>query len=155
MLSTTAILSSLLLSFLLAVLPATAQECSATNKCATGCCSKFGFCGTTEEHYGAGCLSTYDFKLAYDAKNPCADKTCCSKFGFCGLGKDYCAPEVYVSGCNAKSQCDPGTYGDAYVELKKCPLNVCCSKWGYYGATAEFCGDKKVNRPSCPVDSTR
>jgi hypothetical protein len=144
-----------LLSFLLAVLPAAAQECSATKKCATGCCSKFGFCGTGEEHCGEGCLSTCDFRLGCDAKNPCADGTCCSKFGFCGFGKDYCAPEVCVAGCDAKSQCDPGTFGADYVELKKCPLNVCCSKWGYCGATAEFCSNKKVKRPSCAVDSAR
>lgn len=144
-----------LLSFLLAVLPVAAQECSATKKCATGCCSKFGFCGTDKEHCGDGCLSTCDFKLGCDADNPCADGTCCSKFGFCGFGKDFCSPENCVAGCDAKSQCDPGTFGADYVELKKCPLNVCCSKWGYCGATAEFCGDKKVNRPSCAVDSSK
>ncbi|KAL2266866.1 hypothetical protein VTJ83DRAFT_4143 [Remersonia thermophila] len=138
-----------------AVPPAAAQECSATKKCATGCCSKFGFCGTTEEHCGEGCLSTCDFRLGCDANNPCPDGTCCSKFGFCGLGKDYCAPEVCVAGCKAKAQCDPGTFGAGYVELAKCPLNVCCSKWGYCGTTAEFCGDKKVKRPSCPVDSSK
>ncbi|KAL6855621.1 hypothetical protein ACO1O0_006773 [Amphichorda felina] len=116
------------------------------------CCSPFGFCGTSEEHCGEGCLSTCDFKLGCDANKPCADGTCCSKFGFCGLGEDFCSPENCVAGCDAKSQCDPGTYGADFVELDKCPLNVCCSKWGYCGATAEFCGDKKVKRPSCPVN---
>ncbi|KAK4238206.1 killer toxin subunits alpha/beta [Achaetomium macrosporum] len=149
------LLSVSLFAIFLAVLPAAAQECSATKKCATGCCSKFGFCGTDEEHCGEGCLSTCDFRLGCDAQNPCADGTCCSKFGFCGFGKDYCAPEVCLAGCDAKSQCDPGTFGADYVQLKKCPLNVCCSKYGYCGATAEFCGDKKVKRPSCAVDSTR
>lgn len=141
--------------FLLVVLPVTAQECSATDLCATGCCSEHGFCGTTEEHCGEGCLSTCDFKLGCDASNPCADGTCCSKFGFCGFGEDFCSPENCVAGCNAKSQCDPGTYGADYVQLKKCPLNVCCSKWGYCGATTEFCGDKEVKRPSCDVDSSQ
>ncbi|KAH6857101.1 glycoside hydrolase superfamily [Chaetomium sp. MPI-CAGE-AT-0009] len=144
-----------LLAIFSVILPVAAQECSATNKCATGCCSQFGFCGTSEEHCGEGCLSTCDFRLGCDAQNPCADGTCCSKFGFCGFGKDYCSPEVCVAGCDAKSQCDPGTFGADYVELQKCPLNVCCSKWGYCGATAEFCAGKKVKRPSCPVDNTK
>lgn len=104
-----------LVSIFLVILPAAAQECSATKKCATGCCSKFGFCG---------------------------------------FGKDYCSPEVCVAGCNAKLQCDPGTFGADYVELQKCPLNA-CSKRGYCGATAEFCTDKKFKRPSCPLDSTK
>ncbi|KAK1767907.1 killer toxin subunits alpha/beta [Phialemonium atrogriseum] len=126
--STTLLFS--LLSFLLAVLPVEAQECSATKKCATGCCSEFGFCGTSEEHCGAGCLSTCEFKLGCDVNNPCPDGTCCSKFGFCGFGKDFCSRENCATGCDAKSQCDPGTFGSDFVELKKCPLNVCCSKWG-------------------------
>ncbi|QUC21794.1 uncharacterized protein UV8b_06035 [Ustilaginoidea virens] len=142
-----------LLSLLYTVLPVAGQECSAIKKCATGCCSKFGFCGTSKDHCGDGCLSTCDFKLGCDADRPCADETCCSKFGFCGFGKDFCSPENCVAGCHAKAQCDPGSFGADYVELKKCPLNVCCSKWGYCGATAEFCGEKKVDRPSCAARS--
>ena len=150
----TTLLFSLLSFLLLAVLSVADDECSATKKCATGCCSKFGFCGTGDDHCGDGCLSTCDFKLECDADNPCANGVCCSKFGFCGLGEDFCSSENCVSGCDAKAECDPGTFGADFVQVSKCPLNVCCSKWGYCGATAEFCGDKKVKRPSCSVDST-
>ena len=147
------LISLFFLCFLAAVVPVAAQECSATKKCATGCCSQFGFCGTDEAHCGDGCLSTCDYKLGCDAKSPCADGTCCSKYGFCGFGKDFCAPENCVAGCNATAQCDPGTFGADYVQLQKCPLNVCCSKFGYCGSTAEFCGSKSVRRPSCAVNS--
>ncbi|KAK3937478.1 hypothetical protein QBC46DRAFT_319536 [Diplogelasinospora grovesii] len=128
---------------------AASQECSATQLCAVGCCSQFGFCGTDSAHCGAGCLSTCDYKLGCDANNPCADGSCCSKFGFCGLGQDYCSPDKCVAGCGAKADCDPGSFGVDYVEYETCPLNVCCSKWGYCGTTTEFCGNKTVDRPSC------
>ncbi|WYZ42265.1 hypothetical protein EsH8_V_001160 [Colletotrichum jinshuiense] len=129
-----------------------AQNCSKTKLCATGCCSQHGFCGTSEEHCGSGCLSTCDFKLGCDAKNPCKNGECCSKFGLCGFGPDFCSKENCVDNCNAKTYCDPGGYG-TYAEVAKCPLNVCCSKRGYCGITEEYCGTKKVARPSCAVDS--
>ncbi|KAH8883396.1 glycoside hydrolase, partial [Thozetella sp. PMI_491] len=136
--------------------PAAAQDCSATKLCATGCCSKFGFCGTGDDHCGDGCQSTCDYQpppTDCSASQPCADGSCCSKFGFCGLGEKYCAPDVCVNGCTAKADCDPGDFGADYVVSSKCPLNVCCSKWGYCGVDDEHCaGQPKPNRPSC--DST-
>jgi len=127
-----------------------AQDCSATKLCATGCCSKFGFCGTDAEHCGDGCQSTCDFELGCHANKPCATG-CCSKFGFCGLGPDFCSAENCVNNCDSKSYCDPGGYGKEFVEIEKCPLNVCCSKFGFCGTTKEFCGDKEVQRPKCSV----
>ncbi|KAG9251358.1 putative class V chitinase [Emericellopsis atlantica] len=84
---------------------------------------------------------------------PC-ENGCCSKFGFCGFGKDYCSDDVCKNNCDAKAQCDPGDFGEDFVELEKCPLNVCCSKHGYCGTTEEFCGKKKVDRPSCSKDDS-
>jgi chitinase len=123
-------------------------DCSATTPCATGCCSKFGFCGFGIDFCGAGCLNNCDAKLGCDAGNPC-EIGCCSKYGFCGFGKDYCSPTNCVAGCDRKADCDPGGWGAAYVNHTTCPLNVCCSKYGFCGLTEEFCGDRKVNRPSC------
>lgn len=37
--------------------------------------SKDGFCGTTPEHCGGGCLANCDYKLGCDANNPC-EKGC-------------------------------------------------------------------------------
>lgn len=80
---------SLLLSFTLFIQGVLSQaRCDECNLCATGCCSKDGFCGTTEEHCGEGCLSTCDFKLGCDAENPCQDGSCCNESGFCGFGPD-------------------------------------------------------------------
>ncbi|RPA79579.1 glycoside hydrolase [Ascobolus immersus RN42] len=140
---------ALLVVLFYAVSLTVAQDCSAVNQCATGCCSKFGYCGVGDEFCSKeNCVANCDFKLGCDAKNPCKGGECCSKHGFCGLGPDYCAPEICVAGCDAKSYCDPG-YGAEYAEIPKCPLNVCCSKWGYCGITKDFCGDKQVQRPSC------
>lgn len=56
--------------------PAAAQDCSATKLCASGCCSKFGFCGTDKDHCGDGCQSTCDYvppPTQCSASQPCAD----------------------------------------------------------------------------------
>ncbi|KAF5591845.1 class V chitinase [Fusarium pseudocircinatum] len=125
-----------------------AAECSKTKLCATGCCSSAGYCGTTKDHCGKGCLSTCDFKLECDKSNPCKGNACCSKYGHCGLGPDFCGKDC-VAGCDAKGECDPGGFGSKFANHTKCPLNVCCSKHGYCGTTKDFCGKKTVNRPSC------
>ncbi|KAI6773017.1 hypothetical protein HG530_003975 [Fusarium avenaceum] len=125
-----------------------AAECSKTKLCATGCCSSAGYCGTTKDHCGKGCLSTCDFKTECDKNNPCKGNACCSKFGHCGLGPDFCGKDC-VAGCDAKGECDPGGFGSKFSNHTKCPLNVCCSKHGYCGTTKDFCGKKTVNRPSC------
>ncbi|KAF7137044.1 hypothetical protein CNMCM5793_006895 [Aspergillus hiratsukae] len=124
-----------------------AQDCSSANPCATGCCNKFGYCGVGDDYCGADCVASCDYKPDCDASNPCATG-CCNKYGYCGLGPDYCDAEVCVAGCDSKSYCDPGGFGQ-FAEVSKCPLNVCCSKFGFCGMTEEFCGDKKVTRPSC------
>ncbi|CAG8390683.1 unnamed protein product [Penicillium salamii] len=69
------------------ILQTAEQTCSKSNPCATGCCSKHGYCGTGNEFYGADCVDTCDYKLDCDANNPCA-QGCCNKFGFYGLGPD-------------------------------------------------------------------
>ncbi|KAL4909586.1 hypothetical protein BDW74DRAFT_174788 [Aspergillus multicolor] len=158
---------TLLVLGLMTALPVYAQDCSAANPCATGCCSKSGYCGIGDEYCGAGCVVNCDFQAECDANRPCANDACCSKAGFCGLGPDCeyddmppsaamltpdlmctdCSPESCVSGCDNRAYCDPGGY-EGYAEHSKCPLNVCCSKYGYCGITEEFCGDKKVKRPS-------
>ncbi|THC90472.1 hypothetical protein EYZ11_010063 [Aspergillus tanneri] len=112
-----------------------AQECSKDKPCATGCCSKDGFCGTTPDHCGEGCVANCDFKLACDANNPC-EIGCCSKFGFCGLGPEFCAKDICVSGCGRKGECDHG-WGLKWSEKSRCPLN---------------CGNTTVKHETCSKD---
>ncbi|KAL4744802.1 hypothetical protein BDW72DRAFT_199248 [Aspergillus terricola var. indicus] len=128
-----------------------AQDCSALNLCATGCCNKFGYCGVGDDYCGADCVSTCDYLSECDASRPCATG-CCNKYGYCGLGPDYCADDVCVAGCESRSECDPGGYGE-FADNAKCPLNVCCSKFGFCGTTKEFCGSRTVKRPSCSKEN--
>ncbi|KAJ5726245.1 glycoside hydrolase [Penicillium malachiteum] len=115
------------------------QNCSKDNPCSTGCCSTSGWCGTGDDHCGAGnCVDTCDFKLDCDASNPC-ETGCCSNAGYCGLGPDFCGADVCVSGCDSKAECDPG-FGAEWATSSKCPLNVCCS---------DYCGNKTVEHTSC------
>ncbi|RAK99304.1 class V chitinase [Aspergillus ibericus CBS 121593] len=140
------------LLFLLAciITQVVAQGCSASNPCATGCCSKYGYCGTGEDHCGADCVANCDYESTAEcsATKPCAEG-CCSKFGICGYGPDYCSKENCVSNCGQPSECDPGDWGPEFSNSTTCPLNVCCSKYGFCGTAEEFCGNKKVKRPSC------
>ncbi|CAG8061960.1 unnamed protein product [Penicillium olsonii] len=134
----------------LLIIQAAGQDCSKDISCATGCCSKNGYCGTGDDFCGADCVGTCDYKLGCDANNPC-ERGCCNKFGFCGLGPDFCGDDC-VASCEKKAECDPG-FGSEWSEKSSCPLNTCCSKFGFCGTTSEFCGKKKVKRPSCDKSS--
>ncbi|GJP74248.1 hypothetical protein CLOP_g4863 [Closterium sp. NIES-67] len=100
------LLALLLLSHL--SLPARAQECSASVPCADNlCCSKWGWCGSTDEYCGAECQSGpctgsgsgSDVECgAGNGGSVCPDGLCCSEWGWCGSTDSHCG-----SGC--QSQC--------------------------------------------------
>ncbi|KAK1532412.1 glycosylhydrolase family 18-9 [Colletotrichum costaricense] len=80
-----------------------APECSATQLCPIGCCSKYGVCGTGPDYCGTDCVSTCDFKAdcnpgwddpKWSKAETCPLNVCCSKFGFCGTTKDFCGDET-------------------------------------------------------------
>ncbi|KAJ0249415.1 hypothetical protein HA466_0149110 [Hirschfeldia incana] len=73
------------------------------------CCSKDGWCGTTEPYCGSGCQSQcnpgpYPPPAAQCGRQAggalCPNGLCCSKDGWCGTTEPYCGP-----GC--QSQCTP------------------------------------------------
>ncbi|KAL4740418.1 hypothetical protein BDV11DRAFT_214414 [Aspergillus similis] len=144
------VLSYFLLSFLSYIAIVVAQDCSASNPCATGCCSKHGYCGVGEDFCGADCVANCDYEQVTECnENKLCPLGCCSKFGICGFGPDYCSKDNCVSTCEQKSECDPGDWSTDFANRTSCPLNVCCSAYGFCGTTEEFCGDKTVKRPSC------
>ncbi|KAL6401100.1 hypothetical protein AUP68_16824 [Ilyonectria robusta] len=127
----TALLLSLFLILQLLSLTVSAADCSKTKLCATGCCSKDGFCGTTSAHCGTGCLSTCDWKPApteCSAKKLCATG-CCSKDGFCGTTSAHCGSGCQ-STCDFKLGCD---------KSNPCKDGSCCSKFGFCGFGPDFC----------------
>ncbi|GME48568.1 hypothetical protein CNMCM5793_006895 [Neofusicoccum parvum] len=89
-----------LLLFLSFSLPVFSQGCSAAAPCASGCCSKFGFCGLGPEYCDESvCVANCDEKAYCDPGNyttkfaeveNCPLNVCCSKWGFCGLTEEFC-----------------------------------------------------------------
>nr|CAB3465306.1 unnamed protein product [Digitaria exilis] len=104
------------LAFAYAAEPAQAHQCGAQAGgalCPNNlCCSKYGYCGRSCDHCGAGCQSQCvaaggAHGAAPATKPPrcgaqaggaaCPDGLCCSRYGFCGLGVDHCG-----DGCQGK-----------------------------------------------------
>ncbi|KAL4973055.1 carbohydrate-binding module family 18 [Aspergillus desertorum] len=69
------------------------------------------------------------------------------------MGPDYCGADVCINNCDAKAECNPGSWPSEYVNATTCPLDVCCSPYGFCGTTEEFCGNKTVAVPSCDASS--
>ena len=81
------------------------------------------------------------------ATQPCK-LGCCGGSGYCGFGPTFCGAGNCTSGCDRKSECDPG-WGSQWSNATDCPLNVCCSQYGFCGTTYDFCGDRTVTEPVC------
>lgn len=142
------------------------QDCSVSNPCPLGCCSKCIFIWLTSRVPG-------NFDTPFRNRRRLTLSPGSS--GWCGMGPDYCGKPNCVASCDSKSECDPG-WGSSWSNSTKCPLNVCCSKvfcsnifwsiisnqipnshfiadyglqYGFCGTTNDFCNGTKVDRPSC------
>jgi len=145
---------------------------SGTKNCGSGigscssnlCCSKYGYCGTSNEYcnLSKGCQPKYGLcyedtddtpskKICGPGVGKCASGLCCSKYSYCGSSDDY---------CNLKKGCQID-YGLCYEDddqsgsTKKCGKgvgtcsnNLCCSKEGYCGSTDTHCSIQK----GCQLD---
>lgn len=85
--------------------------CGPTNQnmvCSSGCCSQYGYCGTTTDYCGGGCQPLYgtcDTTSGDDGTcgpanggKKCATGRCCSAEGNCGTGSDYCQSPACLVG---------------------------------------------------------
>ncbi len=77
---------TVLLQLLTVATASPAGECSATEKCAQGCCSSSGYCGFGPEYCGDTCISSCDAKAecgqyAATPGKKCPLNVCCSEFG--------------------------------------------------------------------------
>jgi hypothetical protein len=79
-----------------------------------GCCSKFGFCGKSDAHCGAGCQSAFG--------------TCATNGQSTGSSPALKISTDQTCGPTTTNTCQGSTFGN------------CCSKFGYCGSTSEFCG---------------
>jgi len=114
------------------------------------CCSKYGYCGTTDKHCGTGCQSefgkcnsTTNVKISTNDKcgpedGRCPDSKCCSKYGYCGTSEKHCG-----TGCQSEfGKCFDvkiSSNGKCGPEDGKCPDNKCCSVYGYCGTSDRHC----------------
>jgi len=124
-------------------------------KCPSGqCCSKYGYCGTSEKHCSAqkGCQTKYGQCNANEVISTngrcgkddgrCPTGKCCSKYGYCGTSEKHCSVD---QGCqsefgectSAKAQTEKGRCGKDYG---KCTNGECCSKYGWCGKGDSYCG---------------
>jgi peptidoglycan/xylan/chitin deacetylase (PgdA/CDA1 family) len=110
--------------------PASTLKVSTDGKCGTGktclgstygnCCSAYGWCGSTSDHCGTGCQSS---------------------FGSCGSNPASVSSSSPTS-TSVSSSLPPSTNG-ACGNGKTCTGSTfgnCCSKYGWCGSTAAYCG---------------
>jgi len=93
------------------------------------CCSKHGYCGTTENHCNNPAIMCGNGEVG-NGICPNNDE-CCSKHGYCGTTENHCNTHIYPD-----RLCGEGMVGNGY-----CPNYECCSKWGYCGTTDAHCQD--------------
>ncbi|KAH7354207.1 hypothetical protein B0T11DRAFT_357537 [Plectosphaerella cucumerina] len=96
-----------------------------------------GFCGTTSDHCGTGCLSTCNWKPTPAPATECSKTKlcatgCCSQHGFCGTTSAHCG-----TGC--LSTCDWKAPATECSKTKLCATG-CCSKHGFCGTSEDHCG---------------
>jgi len=118
------------------------------------CCSKYGYCGTSDKHCGTGCqsefghcTSTTNVKISINGKcgpedGKCPDNKCCSKYGYCGTSEKHCGTgcQSEFGQCTSTTNVKISTNGKCGPEDGKCPDNKCCSKYGYCGTSEKHCG---------------
>jgi len=89
------------------------------------CCSKYGYCGTSDDHCKVDCQSNYGLCLDNNSSTtPVTTTKTKSKV------TRTTSKKVPVSTVNGKCGASYGA----------CPENECCSKYGYCGTDNEYCG---------------
>jgi len=96
-------------------------------KCPEGqCCSKYGYCGTSDKHCTTGCQSEFgECKVASTTttKSKTTTKTTTTKIT-----------------TTTKTSLPTSTNGKCGKSDGQCPSGQCCSKYGWCGKTDEYCG---------------
>jgi len=123
-------------------------------KCPSGeCCSKYGYCGTSDKHCKTGCQSEFgtcktneDDKISTNGecgkgKGKCPAGKCCSKYGYCGTSDKHCKAgcQSEFGTCKTNEDDKISTNGECGKGKGKCPAGECCSKYGYCGTSDKHC----------------
>jgi len=141
-------------------------------RCPSGqCCSKYGWCGKTDDYCSNGCQSNYGYCETITSTTTtttyvssvegrcgedygkCPSGQCCSKYGWCGKTDNYCS-----NGCQSEFGDCKGTTiptittttnsistveGRCGEDYGKCPSSYCCSRYGWCGTTDDHCSVSK------------
>jgi len=92
------------------------------------CCSKYGYCGTTDQHCGTGCQTGFGKcnSITTAKTTQTKSKTSTTKT------KTKISTSTPTLKISINGKCDS--------ENGKCPNNQCCSKYGYCGTGSAYCG---------------
>ncbi|GJP74243.1 hypothetical protein CLOP_g4859 [Closterium sp. NIES-67] len=125
--------------------PPVSIACGADNGdsvCPNGlCCSKWGFCGSTDEYCGSGCQSGLCTGSAASPSASAPPPGSSPAPPTSSPAPPVSHPPV-TAGCGA----DNGN--------SVCPNGLCCSKWGWCGSTDEYCSSGCQSGPCTAPPST-
>ena len=106
------------------------------------CCSKYGYCGTSDAYCGSGCQSEFgkckgvSNKKTTTKKANSSKKTTKSKKTTTTTNK-----KVTTTTVNNNKALKTSTNGKCGPKNGICPNNRCCSKYGYCGTSDAYCGN--------------
>jgi len=128
-------------------------------KCPEGqCCSKYGYCGTSEKHCSTllGCQSDYGKCITpvvsnnercgkeYD-NNHCPVGECCSEHGWCGTSDKHCelsnGCQSEFGLCYSDEETPIDIKGKCGEKYGRCKEGKCCSRYGWCGTGDDYCGE--------------
>jgi len=164
---------SLLLFLIFTIKTVHSESSSYSGKCGKGigscrkdeCCSKYGWCGKSNDHCGKGCQSEFgkcnnDNEISKDGRcgkgiGSCKKNECCSKYGWCGKSNDHCGKgcQSEFGKCKSTSTTTTTTTstkpnassqtpynGKCGKGIGSCRKGECCSKYGWCGKSNDYCG---------------
>jgi len=98
-------------------------------KCPSGqCCSKYGWCGKTDEYCGTGCQ--FEFGECKGSSTPVTTTT---------TKKTTTTTTTTTKKTSTKTSLPTSTTGKCGPSEGKCPSGQCCSKYGWCGTSDKHC----------------
>ncbi|TVY26403.1 Chitin deacetylase [Lachnellula hyalina] len=139
-----------------------------------GCCSQYGYCGSSTDYCLTGCQPNFgtcstppsqpiEDNFLCGPQNQgelCSDSLCCSQNGYCGSTDDYCGGGCQPAYGQCKTDLTPPTGNDKCGPQNQgatCSGNQCCSVEGNCGTTSDYCADPRnclLGYGRCDSDTT-
>jgi peptidoglycan/xylan/chitin deacetylase (PgdA/CDA1 family) len=106
------------------------------------CCSKYGYCGQTNDYCGTGCQSEFGKcnSKTTTKKSTTTTKKSTTKKSTTTTKKSTTTSKKVTTTKKATTTTNISTNGKCGGTNGVCPNNLCCSKYGYCGKTDEYCG---------------